>query len=501
MAIVFVTAALYSAANSEWVSRGADGKLHYRADAHGNRIMDFSYAGYKAGGSRLPTVPVARTVAAASGDATVRIQQAIDAVSHLMPSDQGLRGAVLLVAGTFEISGALTIAAGGVVLRGSGSGENGTVLRMIGDPHRLLQIGGEGSYATTGRHIPIRDAYVPSGAESLQVEDASSFRAGDAVLIVHPITAEWIHFMGMDTLVRDGKKQTWLQAGSFIQTDRSIRAVQGNRITLDAPLSDSIDSRYAPGASVVKYAFAGRISQVGVESLRVVAPALDVPISQPQYTFLNINDAMDAWVNDIEIQETENGVSIGSAVKRLTLAHVHVRHSQPHSGSAAPADFSISGTQVLLDRCAVDGEGTWPVVTQARATGPIVILNFSGTATAGISPHQRWATGVLVDGARLPNTNERHPGIAFSNRKTAGSGHGWDVGWAVAWNVATPYFLVQQPPGAMNWCIGCTGRALTQSGTPNGEYDSPNAAVDPPSLYLAQLKERLGEQALANIGY
>lgn len=214
-----------------------------------------------------------------------------------------------------------------------------------------------------------------------------------------------------------------------------------------------------------------------------------------------MNAVVDAWVKDIEIQETENGITLGPSAKRVTIDGVHIRHSKPHSGSAAPADFSISGTQILFNRCSVDGEGTWPVVTQARATGPIVILNFSGTATAGISPHQRWATGVLVDGAKLPNTNERHPGIAFSNRKTAGSGHGWDVGWAVAWNVTTPYFLVQQPPGAMNWCIGCSGQPVTQPGVPNGIYESPNTAVEPPSLYLAQLRDRLGAAALANIGY
>ena len=463
--------------------------------------MDFSSAGYKGGGSRLPTIPVARTVEPQPGDATARIQAAIDAVSRLMPSDQGLRGAVLLDSGTYEISGTLTISAGGVVLRGSGSGENGTTLRMTGAPHRLLSIQGGGSYQTVGRHIAITQTYVPSGADSLEVEDASAFRPGDTVLVVHPITAEWIHFMGMDDLVRDGKKQTWLAAGSFIQTDRAVRSVAGSRITLDAPLSDSIDARYAPGASVVKYSFPGRISQVGVESLRVAAPPLDVPITEPQFTFLNLNAASDAWVKDVEVRETENGITIGPSAKRVTIDSVRVRHSQPHSGSAAPADFSISGTQILLNRCSVEGQGTWPVVTQARATGPIVILNFSGTATAGISPHQRWATGVLVDGATLPNTDQRHPGIAFSNRKTAGTGHGWDVGWAVAWNVTTPYLLVQQPPGAMNWCIGCTGQSVTQPGVPNGTYESPNAPVEPPSLYLAQLRDRLGAQALTNIGY
>jgi hypothetical protein len=494
-------ALLSAAPPSAWVSVGPDGKLRYQTDSHGNRIMDFSYAGYKGGGSRLPTIPVARTVEPQPGDATDRVQQAIDAVSRLMPSDQGLRGAVLLAPGTYEVSGTLNISAGGVVLRGSGAGENGTVLRLTGAPHRLLDIQGSGSYQTTGRHVPIATAYVPSGADSLDVEDGSAFHRGDSVLVIHPVSAEWIQFMGMDNLVRDGKKQTWLAAGSFIQTDRTVRAVTGNRISLDAPLSDSIDARYAPGASLVKYTFAGRIAEVGVESLRVVAPARDAPISEPQYTFLNLNAAADAWVRDIEIEETENGLTIGHAARRVTIEAVHIHHRQPHSGSAAPADFSLSGTQILLDRCSVDGEGTWPVVTQARVTGPIVVLNFSGTATAGISPHQRWATGILVDGAKLPNTNERHPGIAFSNRKTAGSGHGWDAGWAVAWNVVTPYLLVQQPPGAMNWCIGCTGRPITQPGVPDGIYESLNTAVDPPSLYLSQLRDRLGAAALANIGY
>ena len=36
---------------------------------------------------------------------------------------------------------------------------------------------------------------------------------------------------------------------------------------------------------------------------------------------------------------------------------------------------------------------------------------------------------------------------------------------------------------------------------PEGIYDSHNMAVTPSSLYLAQLQERLGKQAVLNIGY
>src|SRR5258708_5125987 len=83
------------------------------------------------------------------------------------------------------------------------------------------------------------------------------------------------------------------------------------------------------------------------------------------------------------------------------------------------------------------------------------------------------------------------PGLAFSNRATAGSGHGWDIGWAVAWNVSSPFLLVQQPPGALNWCIGCIGTPVTIGSTPNAIFDSPGKMVEPASLYLHQLRDRL----------
>jgi len=128
------------------------------------------------------------------------------------------------------------------------------------------------------------------------------------------------------------------------------------------------------------------------------------------------------------------------------------------------------------------------------------VLNFSGTAHAGVSPHQRWATGLLVDGLKLPNTVARTPGVAFSNRKTAGSGHGWDVGWAVAWNVTSPFLMVQQPPGAMNWCVGCAGERVKKD-DPSGIFESQGVEVLPASLYVEQLRQRLGDAAVRNIGY
>jgi hypothetical protein len=470
---------------------GTGGRLEYRATARGDRIMDFSYAGYGGGGVAIPDVPAVRTLRPDPGDNSARIQAAIDAAS-------ASGGAVVLAPGTYDVERTVVIAASGVVLHGSGSGEGGTTIRLTGKPHRFLSIRGAGTWEAAGNSTAITDAYVPSGADSFHTGGAARFHAGDTVLVRRPVTEAWVHFMGMDTLVRDGKPQTWIKAGTFIRTDRTIRSTDGDRITLDVPLSDSIDSKYLdpPGATLVQYTFSGRISKVGLEHLRIEAPVLDVPISEGQYTAFQIDAAVDAWARDIAIQETQNAIVIGSAAKRVTLDQVRVVHTSSHTGSAAPADFSLSGTQVLVSRCNVKGEGTWPVVTQATVTGPVVVLDFESNER-GVSPHQRWATGLLVDRSTFTGSTERAPGIAFSNRKTAGSGHGWDVGWAVAWNVRSPFLQIEQPPGAINWCVGCTGKPVRSDGT----IESLNQEVQPGSLYLAQLRERLGEAGLRAIGY
>lgn len=153
-------------AASKWAYFGPDHKLQYKTDEHGNRIMDFSYAGYGGGGVKLPEAKVAKTVKTSPGDNTAAIQAAIDAVSA-MPS--GSRGAVLLAPGTFEVEGTITIPAGGVVLRGSGAGDGGTTVKLTGKPHRFLTVKGSGAWEADGNSTAITDPYVPSGASTFHV--------------------------------------------------------------------------------------------------------------------------------------------------------------------------------------------------------------------------------------------------------------------------------------------------------------------------------------------
>ena len=484
----------------QWVAWSGTGKLEYKTTPKGDRIVDFSHAGYMGGGVALPTLPVKKEVAPSGDDDTAAIQAAIGEVSAL-PLVNGFRGAVLLKPGTFHCAKPITIAQDGVVLRGSGSGMDGTLIEMTGEPHTTLIIEGpELSFPkeSPANTFPIADAYVPAGTLSLSVKDARGLAAGDAIRIRWPRTAKWIHFLGMDTLVRNGKPQTWIKDESSVTVHRSIRSIQGNRITLDVPLTDAIDGQFLDGepAVVVKTPSAKRLSQCGIESLQIVSPPhKGTLIAGKNISVAFKGDCEDCWVKDIVMRETLNNVQVWGGCRRITITGAHSYHdSTVEKGAGYPADISIRGSQVLVDRCTSHGLGGFYVATLNSAAMLNVVLNCTFEGTGSIQPHMHWSTGLLIDSCNIPDGR-----IDLINRHTSGSGHGWAIGWGIAWNCTVKHLQIQMPPGALNLAIGCKGE-------PHKTFSqeailSPNQPVTPASLYLAQLRERLGEAAVKNIGY
>jgi len=514
-----------SSATSSWVYPNS-GVLAYKAlDSHGDQVMDFSAAGYMGGGVAIPSPAATITVPPIGGgaDDTANIQNAIDQVSAL-PIDNGFRGVVLLSAGNFSVSNTLTISASGVVLRGSGSGTSGTVITDTsplqnasspvsaapgtGTGQTLLSLAGGGSNAIVpSSTVSITDMYVPAGATTLTLSNVSAFKVGDAIMVSRPATSLWIAFMQMDNL---GAGEIWMSPGTSTNWQRTIADINGNQITLDIPISDSLDSTYVspPGGTVSLYTSHQPIVQVGVEHIRFVG------VPRTVYTANNmlvVSDMQDSWVNDVVGDNFTSGVTLRSGTLRMTVKSVALTHennnaSVPCTG-AKFAEFSIAGSQILVDSSSsTGGKASFYYVTESKTPGPNVLLNFKGTpdsvcSISSIQPHQRWATGLLVDGATLaPNigVNDSVAGsVDFSNR---GAGQGWTVGWSVIWN-SIGSFNVQAPPGSMNWVIGSTGTVVPQTTEQPGTFDSPNKPVAPQSLYLAQLCQKLGPTALSNIGY
>ena len=498
---------------SQWVWWDGNGKLIYKTTEKGDRITDFSYAGYKGGGIALPDVPEKVVVKPLGNDSdcTEHIQKAIDSISALPKDAYGFRGAVLLAPGRYLCSESLTISYDGVVLRGSGSGSDGSVIEMTGPKHTAIVISSRDTRHCGNRienfnpevkGIKVRDRYVPAGSSSFTVEDASGLKVGDNIEIRKPVTQKWLDFMHMNDMYRDGKHETWIKSGRLLVAERVIKSIEGNKVILDHPLVDSYDYEYTnDSTTVVVNNENPRVSQCGIESLRIESPEQAVSHTVALYYAMMINGE-DCWAHDVNAMETMESVRIGG--RRITLQKVNVIRKALHQGSSKPAEFAPNGGQILMDRCMVEGDNIWFVATGAGQTGPIVLLNCTFHGKGHIEGHQRWSTGMLLDNCQLPDG-----GIDFRNRGEMGSGHGWGIAWSVAWNCTAKSYVNQNPPGAKNWVIGCRGerqlqrRPFNKTGPmlPEGTFDSHGESVEPKSLYLSQLKERLGPSALKSIGY
>jgi hypothetical protein len=502
-----------ASAQSKWVSLGPNGRLVYTHSPNGDRIADFSYAGYEGGGVALPDVAAKRTVTPSGADDSVAIQKAIDEVSAL-PLVNGFRGAVELGPGTFHCAQTLTIAASGVVLRGAGTSASGTTITVTGAPHLAISVTGNLDIASANVESEIAEAYVPSGTRAVRVADANGFHAGNTVLIRKPVTQTWVHHMGMDLLYRLGRDEHWI-GSDHLDVRRSIVAIDGNVLTLDAPLLDSYDTAFFEGghAIVRKIAVTGQLSHVGVERLRIVAPRRRIALGDPEFDALVMTDTADSWVRQVAAEETTNGIHIDKGTERVTVVECEVVQHDAVTSAGKPFQFSANGSQLLFDRCTGAGDATFYFATQARQQGPVVVLHCSFQGDGHIQPHQRWSPGLLVDSCSVP-----HGGIDLKNRGIMGTGHGWTTGWSVVWNSTAATLEMNEPPGIANWSIGNRGaqsnppmplfEARRGSRTPADDpalpaviTESPGKPVEPASLYLEQLAERLGPQALKNIGY
>ncbi|WP_198175147.1 hypothetical protein [Spirosoma telluris] len=313
-------------AKKQPVSLGQQGRLVYAPDELGNRIPDFSYCGYKAGEQAIPNVAIAIVVPFRKGDATRRIQAAIEYVSSLPLNSDGFRGAVLLEKGVHEVSGSLKIAASGVVLRGSGMGAGGTTILGTGfSRDNLITIGRHSISAENDRQIAaavsITDRYVPVNASKIHVANATEFKAGDLVQIRRPSTKEWIQKLGTDQFGGGISSLGWKPGQRDLYWDRQITTVSGSELTLDAPLTTALDYAYG-GGTIARYTWAGRIAQSGVENLKLESTYDKANPKDEDHRWMAIvlENVQDAWVRQVVFNHfAGSAVIVQETAKRITV--------------------------------------------------------------------------------------------------------------------------------------------------------------------------------------
>jgi hypothetical protein len=496
LAVVLATAGAASPLHAEdWLADRA-GRLEIVPAANGDRIPDFSSAGYGAPGTAPPVVAEAVRLAPQPGAGDrAAIQAAIDAVSARPLPSSGLRGAVVLAPGIYRLDGPLQISASGVVLRGSGSGDGGTVLSFEQPPGPVIRIEGAGRWRATEAPRAIVDAYVPVGADVVTLEPARGLAVGDRVIVQRPFTAAFVAEIGMDQIPpRAGRTTVQWKPGRGLLMARTIVSVAGDTVGLDAPVVDAIEA--ADGGTLWKYEFPGEITDVGLESLSIdgtaVAPVTPLPLDQGRalrLTGVLVDKASDGWVRDVGFRNLSSYVVVDALAREITLEDVHGRNDVPPWWPVPAFAFSVDGQRTLVRRCSVTAENMMLATTQSRAAGPIVFQDCEGQGPrVSAGPHQRWAAGILFDNIDVSGS------IAVVDRGNMGSGQGWAGANVVVWNSAADRgFHVASPPTAHTWVIGATGEILPDPDHLPVVLPLPPGA--PRSLFDAQVSGALVEGA------
>lgn len=471
------------------VSIGKDGKLAYLSFGQGDRVPDYSHAGYRGGGVSIPFAVAKIRVAPVEGDDGARIQAAIDYAGALPLDVEGLRGAVELEPGRYEIAGQLKITASGVVLRGAGSGKGGSVLVATGTDRRaLIEIAGQDRRRKLAESVAVEDEVVPVGASRLRVADASGFRPGMAVSIERPSPAEWIKAMGMDD--SPGRQGYQWRAGTLnVSWDRVIMAVDGDTLALDAPLTVALDKRYG-GAKVEAYSQEGYIEKSGVENLRCESEfdrsnPLD---EQHAWNAVDLHGLRDGWVTDVVAAHFAGSmVQAGAKVSRVTVQDCRSLAPVSERAGYRRMAFHSRGQQVLFLRCFSE-EGRNDFTAGYLSAGPTVFLDCEALRSTGFSGSVgSLASGLLFDGVKIDGGSLR-----LDNLETFNQGVGWAAFNSMLWQCSAGVIVCRQPPAAMNWAVAVWAQFVG-----DGRWSMVSEFAKPDSLYRAQLAERLGEASLA----
>lgn len=485
IALVFVMNNGFTQSKFPDIVKNKDGRIVHVADSLGNQIPDFSHAGYMASEKAIPNVEAKIFVPNQTEDATKKIQAAIDYVGNLKPNALGFRGAVLLDKGTFKIGGTLYIKKSGVVLRGSGNADNETLLLGTGiSREALIRVLGidDRKHKDT---LDFETAFTPLGATKIQLKNTTQLKVSDEIVIQKPLTEKWINVLQMENFGGETGWIGWKTRDWDISWNRIVTNINGNEVTLNAPLTMALDADYGK-ANVISYTWQGRIEQVGIENLTLKSTfdASNLKDEDHRWFGISMEYVKNAWVRQVNFKHLAGGaVSLLKTAQQITVEDCIATEPISEIAAFRRHTFYTEGQQTLFQRCyseygyhdfAVGGFGT---------TGPNAFvqcesyLPYSNSGTIG-----SWATGVLFDVAYIDGE-----ALSYSNREQVARGSGWSAANSVIWETSASKIACYSPPTAQNWAFGVWGGIMTGS----GHWKDVNNHITPRSLFYAQLENRL----------
>lgn len=484
-ALLFFTAISLAAPRPKpLIYKGADGKLQYISDKQGNRVIDFSYCGYEASEKQIPYVEAKVMVPATDDDATSLIQQAINYVGSLPVDKNGFRGAIQFEKGMYKISGRLTIAKSGIVLRGMGMAEGGTKLvatekdrmtfiRILGNDNKSL-----------AEAIDIKDAYVPVNANYVTVENSNEFKVGESVFIHRPATVKWSKTLGMFEF---GGEETgylgWKKAQRDLWWDRTITSIKTDTIFFNVPITTALDTTYSI-SQIVPYEWEGRISNIGIENMAISSTYNKTNVKDEDHchSAITVENAENVWVRQIVFTHfAGSAVAVFETGRKVTVQDCESLSPISEIGAWRRNTFFTMGQQTLFQRLYAE-EGYHDFATGFCANGPNAFVEcYSSQPYSYNGATDSWASGILFDIVSVDGHK-----ISFNNHYGDNYGSGWCAANSMIWQCSAARIDNFAPPTATNWCFASWAQFRG-----NGYWHEQNSHMSPRSLYYKQLADRL----------
>ncbi len=451
--------------------------------------MDYSYCGYHRSESPIPSVKNVSFVTPSGQDDAATIQAAIDWASQQKPDKQtGFRGAVLLSEGTFNLSEPIRIRTSGVVLRGAGRGK--TILRKKGYDR------GAAIYIEGTREIVVKDSFdvndTKAGALTINVANGQKLNANSRINILRPSTQEWIESLNCQSF-GGGKRMgywAWHPGDIDLHWNRQIQSINGNQVTLNAPITCSIEQRWG-GAKAVIYEQKGLISECGVENLSLES---DYDHARPMdedhcWDGIYVAEAENCWVRMVNFQHfAGSAVVIQKSAQQITVEDCISQHPVSEIGGFRRRTFLTFGEMVLFQRCYSE-HGINDFAVGHTAAGPNAFVQCESFESFGPSGAiSSWAPGILFDIVNIDGND-----IVFKNWELEKFGAGWSTANSTMWQ-STASAILCYAPDTLNRNIshGCWGQMQG-----SGDFTQMNEHVKPYSLFADQLEKRLGHDVSA----
>lgn len=495
MAAALLTGALLPGAETSQLW-GGHGEL-WKPDG---RLPDFSRVGYHQGEDPIPTPAVVTDVRqhGAVGDG---VHDDTDAFNAALAATQA--GAVLVPAGTYLITGFVTIPRSGVVLRGEGPAKSVlTFTRTLTDvkPDWGATTAGErtSNYSWSGgflvidgreqnRELATIPVAVQRGATEIPVSTTAGMRIGCEIVI--SIADDGQRSLTRSLYAGDPGGISKLKPMQTRQIAR-IAAIGDGRITIDRPLRYDIATEWKPTVA----AFVPSVTGSGIEGLRLAFPA--TPYAG-HFTELGSNGiairrgACDCWVRDIVFHNADSGIYISGdrcTADRLVFT-ADRKPAKPKYGGAACIGhhgIQVGGSDNLVTGFDFRANYIHDITVEgARSAGNV----FAGGKGLDLCfDHHK----------KAPNTN------LFTDLDCGHGGRIWhcggggdlgrqSAGWETFWNLRAAQELKPAPEG---WCplitiVGLPTAAPARRAA-TGLWLEPAAhGVEPRDLHAAQLAARL----------